>query len=145
VPVPGVAAELLMFVLFGLAVAGAAALAFFAAICWVFASCLARIPPEHRKQQPGLVYLLLIPFFPLAWNFFVFPRIAASFKSHFQARGEDVDAGEGLALAFCLLFLGCFLLVCVPYVSGLCAVGAFVTFVLMLMKFVDLKGRIPAA
>ena len=33
-------------------------------------SCYNRIPAEHRKMEPAMVWLLLIPIFSLVWIFF---------------------------------------------------------------------------
>src|SRR4051794_2730546 len=72
-----------------------------AAICWFLSSCLKILPPEHRRQKPGMVWLLFIPVFNLVWNFFVFPAIADSYRSYFHSIGRtDVGGcGRGLALA----------------------------------------------
>ena len=74
-------------------------------ICWFLMTCFQRIPPQHRKQQPALVWLLLIPCFNLVWNFFVYPKLAESFKAHFDAAGPtDVgDCGQPLAMWYCIL------------------------------------------
>src|SRR4051812_22548804 len=76
-----------------------------ALICWYLSGILKAIPPEHRKQQPNMVWLLMIPFVNIVFNFFVYPKIAESFKSYFDSVGRtDVgDCGKTLSMWFCIL------------------------------------------
>lgn len=73
-------------------------------VCRITADCLAALPPEHRKQQPAMVWLLMIPLFPYVWNYFVFPPLAKSYASYFAARGDKniTDCGWGISLALCI-------------------------------------------
>jgi hypothetical protein len=122
-------------------------------MCSFLSSCLVRIPEQFRKQKPGLVWLLLIPFFPVVWNFFVFPKIAESFSLYFAAQKKnDVgDCGYRLAIDFCI----CCACICftplfwiIPLVGW--AIGLAITFappvllILVLVKFSSLKARISA-
>jgi len=119
-----------------------------AVICFVLQGCFSRIPPEHRQMQPGLVWLLLIPCFNLGWNFFVFLKLADSFKSYFDSQGvTDVgDCGKGLGLAYSIAavasFVVSFVFACLSPVAG---IAALVLLILVLVKAVGLKNRIPAA
>lgn len=91
---------------FGVAVlAILASLAVGVAICWFLMTCFQRVPPAYRKQEPGLVWLLLIPCFNIVWNFFVLPRLADSYKAYFDsvARTDVGDCGRSLALGCCIL------------------------------------------
>jgi hypothetical protein len=111
-----------------------------AVVCWFLAGCLKAIPEEHRKQQPNMVWLLLIPLFNIVWMFFVYPKIAESFKSYFDSIGRtDVgDCGRGLALTYCIL-------VCcgiIPYVGACTGLAALVIWIIVLVKFSTLKGQI---
>lgn len=65
----------------------------------------ATVPPPYRKQEPWMVWLLLIPVFHLVWNFVVFPSISDGYKAYFDARGEpDVgDCGRGLGMAYAIV------------------------------------------
>jgi hypothetical protein len=130
------------FIICGAAVVG---LAIQAVICWYLSTCLKAIPEEHRKQQPNMVWLLMIPLFNIVWQFFVYPKIAESFKSYFDSIGRtDVgDCGKNLALVFCIL-------VCcgiVPYLNFCTGIAALVLFIIVLVRFGSLKGQIqnPAA
>jgi ABC-type bacteriocin/lantibiotic exporter with double-glycine peptidase domain len=64
---------------------------------------LDRVPPEHRQQNPGLAFLLVIPVFSVIWAFFVYPKISDSLRSYFVSQGEDPgDCGRSIALATCI-------------------------------------------
>lgn len=129
------------------AVMGVVALVVFAvsmavsvAVCLIVSSALARVPVEHRKMEPGLVWLLLVPCFGLVWNFFVFQRVPDSFRSYFESRGrtEFGDCGRGIGLAYSIAAVLCVL----PLVNYLAAPATLVLLIVCLIKFYDLKGRI---
>jgi len=102
---------------------------------------LNRVPPEHRKQTPGLAFLLLIPFFSFVWMFFVHPRVASSLRSYFAAKGDTTvgDCGGSLALALCI----CCLCTLVPFLGVLTGLAALVLFIIFYVKAFDLSSRIP--
>jgi hypothetical protein len=115
-------------------------LAIQAVICWYLSTCLKAIPEEHRKQQPNMVWLMMIPLFNIVWQFFVYPKIAESYKSYFDSIGRtDVgDCGKNLALVLCILVC----LGVVPYLNICTGIAALVLFILVLVKFGTLKGQI---
>lgn len=116
-------------------------------LCWFVSSCLQRLPPEHRKQQPGLVWLLLIPCFNLVWNFFVFPKLAESYQSYFAAQGrtDTGDCGYGLAMTYCVGAVITTFVGMIPYVGAInCLVGPalLVVLIVFLVKAGSLKGQV---
>jgi len=118
-------------------------LAISVAVCFFLSSCFRRIPPPHRQQEPGMVWLLLIPLFAFVWNFFVYPKLADSFASYFRAQGRtDVgDCGRGIGLAYCIC-TACAIVPCVGYLAALAAV---ILWIIFLVKAADLKRQIPEA
>lgn len=60
------------------------------------------IPAPHRKLEPWTVWLLLIPFFKLVWNFMVFQGISDGYKSYFESRGQTHadDYGRSLGITY---------------------------------------------
>ena len=139
-----VIAGLLMFILTTLLITLAISFAILIVICALLHSALARVPPEHRAMEPGLVWLLLIPFFSIIWNFFVFLQIPESYKSYFTAQGRtDVgDCGRGVGLWYAI----CGAMSIVPCVNYLAAPAALVLLIIFLVKVLGLKGQIsPAA
>lgn len=118
------------------------------ALCWFVASCFQRIPAEHRKQQPGLVWLMLIPCFNAVWAFFVFPKLAESYQSYFAAQGRsDVgDCGYQLAMVYCVGSVITSVIGFIPYVGMInCLLGPalLVVFIIFLVKAGSLKAQIP--
>ena len=110
------------------------------AICLMLTSCFNRIPAEHRKMEPAMVWLLLIPCFSLVWNFFVFPRLSESYQSYFAARGRvDVgDCGRGIGMAYAI----CCACAIIPYLGILAGLAALVVLIVYLVKAFELKGQI---
>ena len=115
-------------------------LAIQAVICYFVAGFFKAIPPEHRKQEPGMVWLLMIPIFGLVWNFFVFPRLSQSFQSYFAAQGRtDVgDCQAQMSLIYCIL-AACSI---IPYLGALAGLAALVILIINLIKYNDLKKQI---
>src|SRR5436305_313793 len=56
-------------------------------ICFLLYNAQNAIPPQFRKIEPGMIWLLLIPLFNLVWNFFVYLRIPESYQAYFQSIG----------------------------------------------------------
>jgi hypothetical protein len=111
-------------------------------VCFLLYQCYNRIPPQFRKQQPGMVWLLLIPCFSLIWNFFVFPPLSKSFKAYFDSlnRTDTGDCQESIGLAYSI----CSAASIVPYLGCLTGVTALVLLIIFLIKTNDLKNQIPA-
>lgn len=102
---------------------------------------LNRVPPEHRKQQPGLAFLLMIPVFSLVWMFFVHPKVAESLRSYFSSVGDKSvrDCGASLAMALCISGV-CSL---IPVIGFFSIMVSLVMMILFYAKAFDLSGRIP--
>lgn len=110
-------------------------------VCLLLNIALNRIPPEHRRIEPALVWLLLIPCFGLYWNFPVFLRVPDSFRSAYEAQGRGAEVGDGgrvLGLAYAISAVLCV----VPLVNYLAAPAAFVLLIVCLIRFHDLQKRI---
>lgn len=62
---------------------------------------LRRVSPEHRRMEPGQVWLNLVPIFNLVWATVTVERVAESLRSEFRERGMDGPSesyGRGLTL-----------------------------------------------
>ncbi|UCD76532.1 MAG: hypothetical protein JSV91_06325 [Phycisphaerales bacterium] len=119
-------------------------------ICALLHGCFSRIPPQHCRMTPGLVWLLLIPLFSCAWNFLVFLRLPESYQSYFAANGRiDVgDCGRSLGLSYAVLSAVAVVGGCIPIVScvtGLAELAALVVLILFLVRVLTLKGQINGA
>lgn len=112
-------------------------------VAFLLYTCLARVPKEYRKMEPGLVFLLIIPLFNIIWNFFVFLRIPESYQAYFAAQGRT-DLGDcgrtiGLWLSICV---ACSIVPCVNYISG---PASLVLLIIFLVKIFGLRSQIPQA
>ena len=112
-------------------------------VCWLISGALQRLPAEHRKMEPGMVWLNMIPCFPLIWNFFVFQRVPDSFQSYFASIGRtDVgDCGKQIGLWYAIA-TACAFVPLVQYVAG---PASLVLLIISLVKFHELKGKVVAA
>jgi len=110
-------------------------------VCLLVAGVYKRIPPQHREMEPGLVWLLMVPCFPVVWNFFVYPGLSRSLKRHFDSVDDDAvgDCGAGLATAYCIVVICRF----VPCVNYLALPAALVLLIIYLVTVIGLKDRIP--
>jgi hypothetical protein len=104
-------------------------------------SCFKRIPQQYRLMEPGMVWLLLIPCFPLIWNFFVYPRLSKSFQNYFNAQGRtDVgDCGQQIGLWYSI----CAAVSIIPLVNYCAGPVALVLLIIYIVKALGLKGQIP--
>jgi hypothetical protein len=108
-------------------------------ICFLLQECFKRIPPQFRKQEPAMVWLLLIPCFSLVWNFFVYLPLSKSYKAYFDSvnRTDVGDCHYNIGLAYSI----CFAAVFVPFAS----LAALVLLIIYLIKIHELKNQIPMA
>lgn len=111
-----------------------------ALICYFLSGFLKALPAEFRKQEPNMVWLLMIPLFNLIWNFFVYLKIAESYQAYFAAQGrtDTGDCGKQFALVYCILAACCI----VPYLNVLAGLAALVFLILVLVKFSELKKQV---
>lgn len=58
---------------------------------------------RHRKMEPAMVWLMLIPLFNLVWHFFVVKNVSESIKSWATERQVNVgDGGYTIGLVACI-------------------------------------------
>ncbi len=109
-------------------------------VCWMLYAAFERIPARFREMNSGLVWLLVIPCFSLVWNFFVFPKLARSFKAYFNSVGDPTvgDCGEQLGLFYAIADV-CFLVPCVNHFAFLASI---VLLIVYLIKVHELKRKI---
>lgn len=126
------------------AISLAVSLAISIAICAVHYSCLARVPAEYRKMEPWQVWLLMIPIFNLAWNFFVYQRIPESYQAYFAAKGIEGydDCGKNMGLWYSICAIGPFVVPCVGSVVGLVALVLMIIFI---VKEFEMRSKITRA
>lgn len=86
---------------------------------------------RHRKMEPGMVWLMLIPLFNLVWHFFVVKNVSESIKSWAAENGQSVDdAGYTIGLVACIA--NCCGII--PFVNFLAGPVALVCFIIWWVK-----------
>jgi hypothetical protein len=66
------------------------------------------VSPRNRDMEPGMIFLMLIPFFNMIWYFFVVIRMASSMEKEFSDRGLRKDGDFGLMLGILAAVVPCF-------------------------------------
>jgi hypothetical protein len=143
---------LALVLLAALALAALALLGLAVWLTWLTARAAASVPEEHRRLDPGLAWLLLIPVANLALNFVVLPRISQGQAAAARAKGllaEGLDAGESLAWWFSAADLGKWLFgtaSVAPLLGGLAGFlgsaslfGSLVLYILWLVKACEMR------
>lgn len=112
-------------------------------ICFFLYRDFEALPERYRQLSSGLVWLLIIPIFNLVWNFFVFPKLSASYQSYFTEQGDTSvgDCNKTLGLVYAILAV-CSIIPCIGIIAGL---AGLVVLIIYLVKMNELKNRVEAA
>jgi hypothetical protein len=107
---------------------------------------LEKCSPASRTMQPGLVWLMLIPFFGLIWNFFIVLALSNSLGREFPSRGVtqlDPEPGKsiGLAMSVCM---ACGLIPLLGLITSLIALVLWVVYWIKIAEFSRLLDQFPA-
>ena len=104
---------------------------------------LGRCRRQYRTQEPGMVWLALVPFVNLAWIFINVVRVAESLEGEFRARrwhSRNEDYGYGIGIAYCCLALASI----IPYCGAVFGIAAFVCWIMYWVKVANLSGQIAS-
>ena len=112
-------------------------------ICFFLYRDFEGLPERFRLMPSWQVWLLIIPLFNLVWNFFVFPKLSASYQNYFAEQGDTSagDCNRGLGLTFAILAV-CSLIPCIGFIAGL---AALVVVIIYLVKMNELKNKVASA
>lgn len=101
---------------------------------------LTRCSLENRAMQPGMVWLMFIPFFNLVWHFIIVGNLAKSLAAEFQQRGiaEEPAPGKTIGLTMCILNCCCV----IPFLGGLCALGGLVCWIIYWVQIAGFSGKL---
>ena len=94
---------------------------------------LNKCAPASRTIEPSLVWLSLIPFFNLVWNFFVVIGIARSLRNEFVRRGipsRELQPGKSIGLAMCI----CACCGLIPILGVIASLASFVLWIVYWVK-----------
>jgi hypothetical protein len=104
---------------------------------------LTKCSPANRTMTPGLVWLQIIPFFGLIWQFFVVIAIANSLQNEFAARRIPAESkpGQGLGLAMCITR------VCtvIPFVGIFAGIASIVLWIVYWVKIAEFSRKLDHA
>ncbi len=98
---------------------------------------LNKCAPVCRTMEPGMVWLLLIPFLNLIWNFFVVMGLARSLANEYARRGipsPDPSPGQSIGIAMSVCSCCCFIPV-LGVLSGLAGVVLWVVYWVKVAEF----------
>ena len=78
-----------------------------AVICYFGYRMMGRVPIKHRKIEPEMVWVFMLMGFNRILSFFVFPKMAASFKSYFDSQNitDEGDCALRLSRCYCIVAL----------------------------------------
>jgi hypothetical protein len=64
------------------------------------------VKPRNRTMEPGMIFLIFIPYFGLVWQFFIVIRLAESLRNEYEDRGWNTEGesfGKGIGLTAAIL------------------------------------------
>ena len=104
---------------------------------------LEKCAPYNRSMSPGLVWLQIIPFFNIIWQFFVVTAVSDSLSKEYAARRlpAEGDCGRSLGLAMAILMV-CWI---IPYVSVFAFIAWLVLWIIYWVKIAGLSERLDRA
>jgi hypothetical protein len=104
---------------------------------------LTKCSPANRTMTPGLVWLQMIPFFGLIWQFFVVIAIANSLQNEFAARRIPAEPkpGQSLGLAMCITR------VCtvIPFLGVFAGIASIVLWIVYWVKIAEFSRKLDYA
>ena len=116
-------------------------------VCYVIYAVQNRVPREHRKLEPALVWLLLVPFLNIVWVFVVTLKVSESLKSYFDAQDDTSvgDCGRGVGLGWAVCMILSLILSWIPVLKFIIGLAGLICVILFLVKVNELKNRIPVS
>jgi hypothetical protein len=113
-------------------------------LCLMFQKCLGSVPKEHRRLEPALAWLMLVPVLGGIWVFVLLFSIAGSYQDYFKQRGRtDIgDCGYGLAKKYLIFAI---LSVVIPIIGWfILSIVSLVIFIRACMRAWELKRLVEA-
>lgn len=101
---------------------------------------LKAISPESRMMEPGKVWLVLIPFYGILWQFIIVDRLARSIGAEcvrLNIPHEDYKPTYGIGLTMCVFN-------CIFWIPILGFLGSLITWIIHWVKVIDYKKQILA-
>lgn len=99
-------------------------------------NALNKCAPPSRAMEPGMVWLMLIPFVNIIWHFFVVMNVAKSLASEYARRGipsPEPEPGQTIGLAMCI----CVCCGIIPILGILASLAGLVLWVMYWVKIAE--------
>jgi len=102
------------------------------------------VSPQNRRMEPGKVWLWLIPFFNLVWQFIVVKKISDSIEAEYLSRGMSVPPQPtyNIGLAMCIGSCLQVVLYRMTMASNLVSVVTMICFIIYWIQVNDYKKRL---
>lgn len=109
-------------------------------------NALKQCAPQNQRMAPGLVWLSLIPFFNLFWNFKVVSAVADSLAAELQMRGlprNEERPGYQVGMAHCILSICAYIqYLGIPVIGQLCGLAGFICWIVYWVKIAGYKKKL---
>ena len=101
---------------------------------------LTRVAPERRTMNPPMVWLGLIPFFNLVWNFMMVLALSKSLGAELTARNipHENEPGKTIGLVWAGLSAACL----IPGLSFLLGIPVLILWIIYWVKIAGFSGKI---
>ena len=102
---------------------------------------LSQCSPASRTMEPGLVWLLLIPFVHLVFSFFVVLALSRSLANEFARRGiPNPDPQPGQSIGIAMSICGCCCVI--PLLGYPAGLACLVLWIIYWVKIADYSRRL---
>jgi hypothetical protein len=108
--------------------------------CLTLQNTLKAIRRENRLMPAGQVWLLLVPFFNLIWNFIVVGKMADSIDKEFKARNIEAQPRPGYSIG--LAYSVCCACTLIPLLGWLAQLASLVCWVIFWIKMNACKNKL---
>lgn len=101
---------------------------------------LSRVAPERRTMNPPMVWLSIIPFFNVVWNFFVVLALSKSLDAELTARNipHETEPGKTIGLVWAGLTAACL----IPGLSVLLGLPVLILWIIYWVKIAGFSAKL---
>lgn len=139
----GIPPEMMGVFLVVMLVVLAIALVIFILYLLTLQKALSRCSPRNRTMEPGQVWLNLVPFLNIVWQFITVTRIAESLSNEFRARGRGRggdDYGKGVGITYCVMNL----LGWIPFIGVVLSLIGLVCYIVHWVKIAGYSSQLAS-
>jgi len=104
---------------------------------------LDRCSPENQAMAPGMVWLMFIPLFGLAWHFVIVLNLAKSLGAEFSKRRISAEPNPGRDLGLVMCILGCCDLI--PHLRLPFSLGFIACWIVYWVKIAGFSSKLAGA